>query len=264
MQNEIPRAQGVSGATPPEVVAVLCSRFLEAGVMLFDDVLPADRVSRLHSAYSEIYERYHRDVAHADARRVGDARHMITVGVTGVFNDPMVYANPSVLPVVLGLLGEDAILGSFVAVTSLPGSDDQSLHIDTPPLFAGAANMADLPPHCLTLVVPLVDMNAANGTTAFLVGREAMIADGPPKVEPVRPVVPTGSAVLFDSRVWHFGTANRSKSPRPVLYNSYHRPWFRDSVNFGQQHPLEIPDDEFARVPDAYRHLFRWARHSGA
>ncbi len=263
MANAIPTTAGLPDNPPAPVIEAICARFREAGVMLFEDILSGAHVERLLDAYAARYARYHRDVDHRDARRVGDARHMITIGVSGAFNDPAVYAPPPVMPVVRGLLGEDAILGSFVAVTSLPGSADQEAHLDTPPLFGTGTAGAEMPPHCLTLVIPLVEMNARHGTTAFFPGTDALGAGTLPARDPVRPVVCAGSAVLFDSRVWHFGTANRSDAPRPVLYNSYHRPWFRDSVNFGQQRPLDIGDEELARVPDAQRVLFAWTRGPG-
>ena len=71
--------------------------------------------------------------------------------------------------------------------------------------------------------------------------------------------MPVGDALLFDCRVWHGGTANRSGAPRPVLYNSYQRPWFRDQVNFAQQEPLVIPAQEREGVPESWRYLFDWA-----
>ena len=167
MANAIPTTAGLPDNPPAPVIEAICARFREAGVMLFEDILSGAHVERLLDAYAARYARYHRDVDHRDARRVGDARHMITIGVSGAFNDPAVYAPPPVMPVVRGLLGEDAILGSFVAVTSLPGSADQEAHLDTPPLFGTGTAGAEMPPHCLTLVIPLVEMNARHGTTAF-------------------------------------------------------------------------------------------------
>jgi ectoine hydroxylase-related dioxygenase (phytanoyl-CoA dioxygenase family) len=66
--------------------------------------------------------------------------------------------------------------------------------------------------------------------------------------------------LLFDARVWHGGTPNRSAAPRPVLYNTYQRSWFRDTVNFLSQSPLVMDPAEWARIPDQHRFLFDWAR----
>ena len=48
----------------------------------------------------------------------------------------------------------------------------------------------------------------------------------------VGPCVDAGGAVLFDYRTVHRGTANRSAEDRPLLYLTFARPWFSDTVNF--------------------------------
>tara|TARA_A100001037_G_C14649255_1_gene413737 strand:+ start:148 stop:441 length:294 start_codon:yes stop_codon:yes gene_type:complete len=92
---------------------------------------------------------------------------MILIAVAGVFNGPTLYAQLTLLPLMRTLLANDIILGSIVAITSLPGSADQAMHLDTPILFEAERTGLDLPADSLTLVVPLVDMNDTNGATAF-------------------------------------------------------------------------------------------------
>lgn len=263
---EIPRVAASAWADTPDFLqAEILARFARAGVMIFDDAFAASLVSEMHAAYAAAYASYHRDGNFDDALAVGDRRTMITVAVAGVFNDPGLYAHPMLLPVIGKPLGDDAVLGSFVAVTALPGSRDQKMHLDMPLLFEADRVSPDMPSYALTLVIPLVDMNHRNGTTAFHPGSHLVFADGPPDVPPVAPDVPVGSALLFDARVWHGGTPNWSTAPRPVLYNTYQRSWFRDTVNFRAQPPLRIPAREWAKVPDIYRFLFDWANppHDG-
>jgi len=256
---EIPRVRAPGGAVIPDLLHdEIVRRFVGAGVMIFDGVFPADMVAGLHDAYGAAYADYHQDRDFADALAVGDKRTMITIAVAGPFNNPDLYANPIVFPLIQRLLGDDVILGSFVSVTSLPGSPDQKAHLDMPLLFEAERVSPELPSYSLTLVIPLVDMNGENGTTAFFPGSHKVIADDPPDFLPVAPDVPVGSVLLFDARVWHGGTPNRSGAPRPVLYNTYQRSWFRDTVNFLSQSPLDISADDLARVPEAYRYLFDW------
>lgn len=54
-----------------------------------------------------------------------------------------------------------------MAVTSLPAAADQSVHLDMPPLFDLEPLGGGLPSYYVTLVLPLVDLNAMNGTTAY-------------------------------------------------------------------------------------------------
>lgn len=258
---DIPRIKAPGGAIIPEMLHdEIARRFAEAGVMIFDDVLPPALIARLHEAYGAAYTDYHHDREFSDALAVGDKRTMITIAVDGPFNDPALYANPTMFPVIRKLLGGDVILGSFVSVTSLPGSLDQTAHLDMPLLFEAEQMSPELPSYSLTLVIPLVDMNATNGTTAFYPGSHRVIAEAPPDMPPVAPEVPVGAALLFDARVWHGGTPNRSAAPRPVLYNTYQRSWFRDTVNFLSQSPLVMDAAEWAKIPERHRFLFEWAR----
>lgn len=251
-----------AAAVPDIVQEIACARFREAGVMILEDVISPELVAAAHADYSERYAAYHRDIEYDDARHVGDRRNMISVAVSGALADPAIYANPSAMPLIRTLLGEEVILGSLVAVTSLPGSEDQKFHVDMPLLFENAEIGAQVPVYCVTLVLPLVDMNPDNGTTAFFPGSHLTVSEEP-SGEAVLPDVPVGNAILFDSRIWHHGTPNRSDAPRPVLYNTYQRPWYRDVVNFGRQKPLIIDDDTLARVDPANRHLFDWTRKPG-
>lgn len=261
--NGIPRIKVPQGAAVPDLVRdIACTRFREAGVMILEDVISPDLVADVHADYSERYAAYHRDIEHDDARHVGDRRNMISVAVSGTLANPAIYANASVMPLIRALLGQEAILGSLVAVTSLPGSEDQEFHVDMPLLFEDAEIGAQVPVYCVTLVLPLVDMNPQNGTTAFFPGSHLAVTEEPPGT-PVLPEVPVGNAILFDSRIWHHGTPNHSDAPRPVLYNTYQRPWFRDVVNFERQKPLIIDDATLAGVDPADRHLFDWTRMPG-
>jgi len=255
---QIPATSGNLSEMPDQVVDAVCRRFREVGVMLFKDVLTPGKVEALRDAYEATCSQYHRDMKHDDALLVGVMRHMITVPFSGPFNDPDVYANPHVMPVIRKLLGETAILGSFVSVTSLPGAPEQHAHRDVPLLFEDQDQTPELPVYCTTLVLPLVEMNATNGTTAFFPGFRADNAWTTDEI--LRPEVPVGSAVLFDSRIWHFGTENLSDSTRPVLYNNYQRPWFRDAVNFYRQERLALSDEEYDRISEAHRGLMAWTR----
>ena len=73
-----------------------------------------------------------------------------------------------------------------------------------------------------------------------------------------------GDCYLMDYRLSHYGQANRSEQPRPILSLVYQRPWFRDFMNFQGQPSLRLDRDAFDRVPDAHRSLLTWALEPGA
>ena len=88
-----------------------------------------------------------------------------------------------------------------------------------------------LPCHILTVFIPLVDVCADNGATEFSLGthlhHECDEDTGERVIE-----CSAGSAILFDYRLLHRGTANRTTADRPVLYFTYARAGVEDPVNY--------------------------------
>eukprot|EP00968_Pinguiococcus_pyrenoidosus_P026530 scaffold7096_cov253-Pinguiococcus_pyrenoidosus.AAC.2 len=159
--------------------------------------------------------------------------------------------------------------GSVGAVMSLPGCADQALHADAPHLY----DHVHLPPYYVNLFVPAVADEGdttfevcifslpasaagpfaealANAREASQVGQTAFIpashvmdacarlmddANRSERLEQiVRPHLKLGDAILFDTRIIHFGLANRSSrgTRRPVLYVNYTQPWYEDKKNW--------------------------------
>lgn len=48
----------------------------------------------------------------------------------------------------------------------------------------------------------------------------------------IAPCLSMGSAICFDYRTVHRGTANTSEKDRPLLYFTFARKWFSDTENF--------------------------------
>jgi len=134
------------------------------------------------------------------------------------------------------ILGEGAHLlytGQVVAsgCDPNPESDDDS-DIEAQAWHMDGAHMDDevqLPCHILTVFVPLVDLSAENGATEFSLGTHLHDCEdlGERVIE-----CSAGSAIIFDYRVLHRGTANRTTADRPILYFTYARSGFDDPVNY--------------------------------
>ena len=117
---------------------------------------------------------------------------------------------------------------------------------------------AMLPAYALTAGLPLIEMNDLHGTTAIRPGSHRRPAGTAGGDEEIRPVVPPGSCMMWDFRTRHRGTPNASAVPRPMLYCTYSRPWFRDPVNFQgkkQLRRLEVDDAFRAGLPADVRAL---------
>ena len=239
--------------------------FMEHGCILVKGAFDEEYIAQLHRAYVETYYPYFEDREFSDALNVGDKRTQVTVAIEGPFNSPHLYANDFILPVLKLALGDQLILGSFGSVVSLPGATDQHTHRDHPNIYELTETEATeawvdilLPPYALNVIVPLVALNATNGTTRLWLGSHLVAKSRTQQMPSVDPVANLGDCVLVDYRLLHCGTANRSTDPRPILYNMYCRPWFRDSRNYRKQKRVRISREEYMRVPAQYRQLFDW------
>ena len=250
------------GALAAPVAGHAAGRFTESGVLLVKNLLPPERIAALHDAYTAQYGSIDQRSSGNRIREVGDRRMMISLSVSGAFAASDIFANPAALSIVRALLGDDFILGSYVAVTSLPGARAQRLHTDQDGLFGDTVLDASLPPHSITLVIPLVGLNPTTGSTRFFPGSHRdPDAAAPP--DGIAPDLEPGDAILFDSRISHGGMANLSAAPRPIVYCTYHRTWFRDVTNFRDMPAMLIDRAALNAMNDEERALVDWVRTEG-
>lgn len=163
-------------------------------------------------------------------------------------------------PLVQDLLGKDAELVYMGLIYSFPGSEDQPWHQDGCALFPDApADLTNsLPPYALNVFIPLLDVTEELGPTEFWLGshntdqahnflskKESRQVEDPDDdmeegrmTKIIAPLVSVGDALIYDYRICHRGTSNLSASQttRPMLYLMYARPWFKEHLNFGNEH----------------------------
>lgn len=186
---------------------------------------------------------------------VGDKRFMLPLRLDGPFSDPKLYANPVLLNFLYKLLGKDMLIANITCVTAFPGAAKQHYHHDHPTLFDDApAQASALPCYAITVSIPLVALTPQTGTTAMLRGSHRQ-AKKPPARHAEFPYTELGDVYAMDYRMAHFGTANKTNKPRPIIYIVFARPWFVDGYNFDEQPPVNLPTD--ARIPSKYKKLFR-------
>ena len=181
------------------------------------------------------------------------------------------------LPIVNTALGGDARLLCSGLVVTQPGTAEQAWHADGPPVPREEWQRhgvdcppppATLPAHALTVFVPLVDLTAENGPTAFLPGTHASVTSAALAEEAreagssagagahVRLEADAGSAILFDYRTFHAGGANRGDRPRPILYFVYARSWYRDVHNWPEESLFASPT--LREVADVWENTEVW------
>jgi len=261
----ISSSEAKSQCLEPETIERAAKLFRHHGAIWLENVLPVALVKKLAQAYQQAYT----SATAAQLRQrhavVGDQRFMITITIEPPFNTPRLYANPILSQVLSSLLGSQFAISSFGSVVTLPGAEDQPIHFDHPPLFEAEKDCTSLPPYAITVVVPLVQIEAETGSTAIWEGSHRKSGSRKQLVElmndpswsgSVHPLPRLGDVYLMDYRVLHGGMANNCDQPRPILYLVYGRPWFRDAYNFSDQPPVKFAKGEFKKVPVAHRALF--------
>ncbi len=207
-----------------------CDALVKDGFVILDHVLPDAVVEALNEEFASAYAQYTEDREADDTLKVGDRRYMVQIGLSGSFRNPLVYANPFVVALVRQTLEDSAILESFGAILSLSGAGRQPVHRDAPTLF-NASIAALLPAHAITFALPLIEMNDLHGTTELWRGSHRW-QEANEALPSERPTIPVGSCLLWDFRLYHAGTPNRSNRHRPMIYGTYARAWYQDPANF--------------------------------
>jgi ectoine hydroxylase-related dioxygenase (phytanoyl-CoA dioxygenase family) len=224
------------------------------GALILEDIVDPVLIVEAREGFVEKYDRYLDGRQHDDALEVGDRRPMITVDLESPFDRPELLANSWLCPVLNAAFEDDFILGAYGVVCSLPGAARQHVHQDGGDLFPQAALNRMLPIAAATVAIPLLEMNEINGTTALW--PKSHRDDTRVSAESGdEPLVREGSCVLWDYRLRHCGTANRSTVPRPLLYMTYCRPWFMDHKNYRKQAALRAPTGFLADLPEDLRRL---------
>ena len=237
----------------PETLCSAIDQVRNNGFVLFERVLPPDLVDAMYASFSRLLEAH---VARTDPNR-GANRYQMHIPFAPPFTDRRVITSPFVLPVIEALLGKDCICHYLASDTPLPGSDYQETHPDIFPLFPESSLV--LPPYSLVLNIPLVDAREDNGPLEIWPGGthhhvvdRARVPSLAAHMHSESVLMPAGSLLLRDSRMWHRGTPNRSNASRPNFTLIYSRFWLRLRYR-----PIPIPRETFERLSEPARRLFR-------
>ena len=256
--SEAERRGGAAGAAAIDRVA---GRFDEHGFIVLGGLFPVDLVDRLHAAYLAAYGAMDSSAMAAAAQRdgpnpfleVGPHRYEIAVPMIDAFRDPRTYAADFLLPLLWRLLDGECHLSSFTVVVSYPGAGWQHIHRDYAHLFSNHQLSTRLPPHAVSVVLPLVDVDRRTGPTGIWRGSHRWPgAREPNPADVVGPETRKGDCVLVDYRTLHAGLPNSGPVLRPTLYMVYSRPWFFDEHNHRRRIPVDRPpgpDDEHLPEP---------------
>jgi ectoine hydroxylase-related dioxygenase (phytanoyl-CoA dioxygenase family) len=200
--------------------------FRRDGVVVLDDLVDPALLARCKAEIEAGYPELDRV---DPERNFGSyaGRHTMPLRVEGTLANRAIFLPQPILDFAGALLGKQFMLESLGLLVSLPGAEDQPRHPDALLYTEGTDRL--LPPFAVAFALPLVPMDEVTGTTAFWRGSHRK----PEQTGPYdfAPVVQPGSALLWDFRIFHCGLANRSGAPRPLIYSTLCREWWRETVS---------------------------------
>ncbi len=205
----------------------------EYGLALLGGQMSASQLRQARDATYAAAEEDKRLGRKADAFGLDYGEH--NVRVWNILNRHPVFSDLVQLPVVIELLrqviGWPALLGNISANIAEPGSQGGVLHPDQ--VFVPKPWPAE--PQGFNCAYVLDDFTADNGATevvpqSHLAGDDA---DGETlALHAVPVIVPAGTLVVFESRLWHRTGMNKSQAPRAALFAWYTTPIYRTQENW--------------------------------
>jgi hypothetical protein len=135
---------------------------------------------------------------------------------------------PTIRAIVPHLLGNEFLLSSLTANIASPGGSPMILHSDQ-----GYVPFASPCPLVCNLVWLLDDVSASNGGTRLVPGSHRLPSPGDEgwSTESVGAEAPSGTALVFDGRLWHGTGANATSESRAVILSYFCRPFVRQQEN---------------------------------
>ncbi len=215
----------------------VAAEFRKSGFAILRNVFDKAFIDLLHTEFVQNYKHHLIPEDKEDALTVGNKRYKTSVELNAPFDSIDLLANSQIMPAVRKIIDDKVVLASVVCVTSLPGAQEQSSHRDHPWLFGTPIDRL-LPSYALKMVVPLVPMNPETGTTRVWPESQNNVDAVALDSDSVDPVLDAGDCMFTDYNLMHQGLANKSGYPRPVLFLSYAKHWFRDEQNFQKQEHL--------------------------
>lgn len=253
------------GKLTPETLERAVAEVRLNGFVYFESVLPHELVDRMHAAFLKVFEEKTNtspEETEVNAAHFRKNRTRLFLPFEEPFIVPEVLTSQFMLPIVEEILGKDCVATYLAVDAPLPGSDYQVVHSDIIPMYPELT--VSLPAPGLTLNVALVDVTEENGPMeVWPMGTHLTpeYLNSPDYVQrlsksnkPQRVLLPKGSLLLRDPRMWHRGTPNHSDHIRPILALSYARSWWRGYY----QNTLAIREEVFENLSVRAKQLVRF------
>jgi len=226
------------------------------GFLKIENLFPKEFIRTLASNYADQLRFNEEEMTLDRGTLVSYRRYIVPIAFKPPFNDPQLYANGILMPLMKEILGPHFILSSLGAISALPGSTDQHVHADYFPLFEENISTSNtIPTFAVTFAVPLVDIDLINGPTKIWPGSHHVYPIDQRMMNYSKHLLcgPIGSCYFWDYRTFHAGGSNHSDQIRSLLYMAYTRRWFKDSSN---PDVLHIEKEERQKISPEHHQLF--------
>lgn len=191
----------------------------------------------------------------------GPGRFYSTVPFTLPFANPSIFADPFLMKILEGIVGNDFVMCQLASDTPVIGSEYQQIHRDTEGLFFDdASSYTETPAYQLGVNFPLCDITcddigpleiAKNTHMLTSNDQNELIASNCVKLEGL--YMKKGDILIRDVRCLHRGTPNVTDMPRPMIVMGYSRKWLRRP-----EVGLKIPQSIFSGLSDAAQRMLRF------
>ncbi|MBW7457335.1 phytanoyl-CoA dioxygenase family protein [Paenibacillus sepulcri] len=265
MKIQLSEEERKNGRFDPDKLEFATALLRANGAIIVEDVLGPERTDVINEKFSQILAEFEKNYSYGDSEfnAQGQTKNMrMDLPFMAPFIEEDVVANPFFLDIAEQILGEDLTLRYLASNNSMPGgTKKQPVHSDTGPLFPETYNFTT-PTHSLVLHIPMCNFTELNGATEFYPGGTHLNPDhifkNPKLIQKLgevmhfeQAIMPKGSFLIRDKKVWHRGCPNRSDQPRGLFTFIYQRAW--DSTSGRMPIPKDVYDSMTPRVQQLFR-----------
>ena len=237
------------------------------GFVVFEDLIPLDKIERIREAWIPYRDRMIRE----RDPNLEILRYNVRVPFERPFLDEEIFEHPALVEFLARALGPDYVWTHFDSNNPFPGVDYQDWHRDgQTALFPGVMT----PAFYVGVKFPLVDTFEENGSFEIIPGTQyvtdpdllhnlnSVFGKGADKIGryyPIRLNLKKGSLWVQDGRAFHRGTPNRSDHVRDELCMALSSAWLHSEWSH-QNTSEKIPRDVWNDLSDHARQVLRWQR----
>lgn len=248
-----------TGKLNRETLDIAVEQVRKNGYIGIERVLTPEQIETFKSSFDPLFAEY----ISRKGFNTGTNRAQMHLPFKPPYTHEYIIANPIALDVIDRLLGKGVRCTYLASDTAGPGSDYQNVHSDLPPLFPDLG--VGLPVYSLVLNIPLVDVNEGNGPLEVWPGGTHLDPDST-KMTAIdgnmvraartmyseKVLMPAGSMVIRDIRMWHRGTPNRTDNNRTNIALIYNMEWY------GGGGDIQIPQASYDCLSERGKQLFRF------